>query len=140
MEKKEHGGQIPGWRDQNDLSMKTDERIAKETGVGPATIKRDAKFAEAVDILPSEERKEVLSGKSGKTKKEIIEGVWSKPKGKDMILGPPSNGMQFARIAIMNLEKIREDDLERDEAFISVKEWIKNNERRKQNGTKTSSN
>lgn len=40
------------------------------------------------------------------------------------VLGPPSNGMQFARMAIMDLEQIRPDDAERAEAFAYVKEWI----------------
>lgn len=39
-------------------------------------------------------------------------------------MGPPSNGMQFARIAIMNLEKITEDDLEKEQALYHVKQWI----------------
>lgn len=43
------------------------------------------------------------------------------PKG---IVGPPSNGNQFARMAIMDLEQIRPDDAERDEAFESVLAWI----------------
>jgi hypothetical protein len=40
------------------------------------------------------------------------------------VLGPPSNGMQFARMAIMDLEQIRPDDVERAEAFTLVREWI----------------
>lgn len=40
------------------------------------------------------------------------------------VLGPPRDGMGFARIAIMNLEQIRPDDAERDEAFESVLAWI----------------
>jgi hypothetical protein len=34
---------------------KTSERLAKEYGVSPRTIERDAKFAEAVDKLSPEE-------------------------------------------------------------------------------------
>lgn len=40
------------------------------------------------------------------------------------VLGPPCNGMQFARMAIMDLEQIRSDDEERAQAFAFVKEWI----------------
>lgn len=36
----------------------------------------------------------------------------------------PSNGMQFARIAVMKLEEIREDDLERQQAFQHVRSWL----------------
>jgi hypothetical protein len=50
-------------------------------------------------------------------------------KEKRVKMGPPINGMQFARIAIMNLEKITEDDVEGDEAFDSVKQWIENHTR-----------
>lgn len=38
--------------------------------------------------------------------------------------GPPSSGMMFAKIAVMNLEEIREDDMERDQAFGHVKGWL----------------
>lgn len=38
--------------------------------------------------------------------------------------GPPCFGMQFARIAVLNLEEIREDDAEREEAFGHVKGWL----------------
>jgi hypothetical protein len=37
---------------------------------------------------------------------------------------PPSRGMQFARIAIWNLEQIPEDDTELSVALQTVKEWI----------------
>ena len=40
------------------------------------------------------------------------------------VLGPPRDGMQFARMAVMDLEQIREDDAERAEALAFVKEWI----------------
>jgi ParB-like chromosome segregation protein Spo0J len=51
IEKKPHGGQIPGSIDQSDHSLKTDEKIAQEDKVGSATVRRDAKFAAAVDSL-----------------------------------------------------------------------------------------
>ena len=44
--------------------------------------------------------------------------------GAKRVLGPPSDGMQFSRMAIMDLEQIRPDDAERDEAFESVLTWI----------------
>jgi hypothetical protein len=43
-------------------------------------------------------------------------------------LGPPSNGMQYARMAVMDLESIKDDDLERQEALDFVKGWIKDHE------------
>jgi hypothetical protein len=48
----------------------------------------------------------------------------AKSKPVATVLGPPSNGMQFARMAIMDLEQIRPDDAERKQAFTFVKEWI----------------
>jgi hypothetical protein len=39
-------------------------------------------------------------------------------------IGPPRDGMQFARIAIMNLEQIKQNDLERKQAFQAVTQWI----------------
>ena len=57
IEKQEHGGQLPKkGRAQNDPSIRTAEKLAKEYHVSPATIKRDAKFALAVDKLPPERR------------------------------------------------------------------------------------
>jgi hypothetical protein len=44
-------------------------------------------------------------------------------------LGPPCDGMQFARLAVLQLEQIREDDAEREQAFQHVKGWIEHNER-----------
>ena len=39
-------------------------------------------------------------------------------------LGPPADGMDFARMAIMDLEQIRDDDVHRDAAFNHVVSWI----------------
>jgi len=89
IEKKEHGGDRKSSHQNEDLISDiserlkkhcdiwhspgtTAEKLSKEFGVSKATIERDAKFAEAVDKLPPEEKKEVLSGKSGKTKREIV--------------------------------------------------------------------
>ena len=83
LEKKEHGGQIPGSSDQNDHSLKTAERIAKETGVSAPTIRRAAKFAAKVNKLEPEERKEVLSGKR-KPKNTVAKKAVSKSKPKPM--------------------------------------------------------
>jgi hypothetical protein len=72
-------------------------------------------------------QKAVETAPKGKvTAKHVEETVdWVVPKNKK--LGPPSNGMQFARMAILDLGKIMEDDLEREEAFNTVKQWIKDN-------------
>lgn len=51
-------------------------------------------------------------------------GVVSKVSFGKPVLGPPRDGMGFARLAIMDLEQIRPDDAERDAAFESVLAWI----------------
>jgi hypothetical protein len=43
-------------------------------------------------------------------------------------VGPPCDGMNFARLAIIQLEQIRPEDTERQQAFNHVKQWIKEHE------------
>ena len=74
LEKKEHGVRGPKKSDQNEHSFKTAESISRETGVSPATVRRNAQFAEAIAKMSPGERAEVLAGKSDKTKQEIIDG------------------------------------------------------------------
>lgn len=50
---------------------------------------------------------------------DAVEAQHQRPK-----LGPPSFGMQFARMAVMDLEQIRDDDTERSAALRYVREWI----------------
>ena len=45
-----------------------------------------------------------------------------------MPIGPPCVGMQFARIAILNLDQIKNNDIEREQAINAVKEWMVKNE------------
>ncbi len=55
---------------------RTVERIAKEAGVSPRTVARDAQFAEAVDAIREEDpakAEAILNGTSGMSKKEVIE-------------------------------------------------------------------
>lgn len=79
-EKADHGGDRKS-KGQNDLLKNTAEKVGEEFGVSEKTIKRDGKFAEAVNALPVEDRKEVLSGKKKlqvqdkKTKNPEKEGV-----------------------------------------------------------------
>lgn len=68
-----------GHSDHRDIEPeKTAQKLAKELGVGEATIRRDAKFAKAVDtvarVIP-EAKAEILKGKkeSGLTKKDVVE-------------------------------------------------------------------
>jgi ParB-like chromosome segregation protein Spo0J len=49
-----------------------------------------------------------------------------KPKytAKELANLPPSQGLNFARLAIMNLEQIQPNDTEKDAAFQTVRKWI----------------
>lgn len=84
LEKKKHGGdrgnkhtKLP--TTQNEEMVKpatTATRIAKEIGVGRATVERAGQFASAVDALSKDEpsvKTAILSGKSGLTRKSVVE-------------------------------------------------------------------
>lgn len=53
----------------------TAKEIAEKHGVNEKTIRRDSEYAKAVDTLTPEEKEEVLSGKSGKSKSEVINPI-----------------------------------------------------------------
>ena len=63
-----------------------------------------------------------------KEKTEKRQAGQEESKSNSRKLAPPSNGLQFARMAIMDLEQITSDDSERKEAFALIKEWINENE------------
>jgi hypothetical protein len=46
------------------------------------------------------------------------------PSRRSVAAPPPRNGIQFARIAIMKLEEIRDNDQERQQAFDMVRRWL----------------
>lgn len=75
-EKKADGKRGPQKLDQNEPAS-TASKLAKEFGVSPATVKRDAKFADAVDTIAAnvgkEHKAEILSGRSGLSKKDVVE-------------------------------------------------------------------
>lgn len=53
----------------------TREILAKQFKVSPATIARDAKFAAAIDLLPEETKKEILTGEKKISKSKIYSDV-----------------------------------------------------------------
>lgn len=65
---------------------RTSEKLAKQHGTSPATIIRDAAFAEAVDAIADTQgeptKQAILAGETGMTKKEIVKAA----KGKTPIL------------------------------------------------------
>jgi hypothetical protein len=78
-QRKPHGGQVPGGSDQSDHSLpkegKTAERVAEKHGVGPATVRRDAAFAQAVDVIGAtdpQRKEEILAGRSGQTRGQVV--------------------------------------------------------------------
>jgi hypothetical protein len=84
----------------------------------------------------SEAEEEITARLVKKVVDEMIEPEVEEPEERVEVpikkrLGPPSLGMQFARMAILDLEKIAKNDLQRDEALASVKQWIEKHERRK---------
>lgn len=78
----------PDKDDQGD-HLKTSERIAAESNVGSATVRRDAKFAEALDILRNDAGQDfgvkLLSGQIKLPKSDIIK-LAKKPSGEKIAL------------------------------------------------------
>ena len=62
---------------QNGQRPTTAESISAQTGVSRETVKRDAKFAEAVEKLGI--TKDVLAGTEKRTRKEIIQAAYPPP-------------------------------------------------------------
>jgi len=69
--KKAHGGAREASHQNEDL--KTAERLAKQYGVGKATIERDGKFAEAVEVLGLQS--EVAAGAVDAPKQAIVQAA-----------------------------------------------------------------
>jgi len=106
-----------------------------------------AELAGVSDFLVNEARPQLLdSSTSKRTGQDGKEYPASRPKREDRKsekeeeneetekterrkVAPPCDGMQFARLAVLQLEQIREDDAERNQAFQHVKGWIEQNER-----------
>jgi ParB-like chromosome segregation protein Spo0J len=70
--------------DQNDPGSSTAEKIAEQHHVGPATVRRAEKFHDKLEKLSPEERAEILAGKSGKTKAEIISPPSTDPNDEEI--------------------------------------------------------
>lgn len=73
--KQRHGGQKAKGSAQNAHSVKTSSKVAKKHGVHPATVRRDAEFAAAVDRVGAENpaaKEAILSGAAGVKKADVI--------------------------------------------------------------------
>ena len=96
-----------------------------EADVKPSTIeKRAQRVAENLQTnVCTEQTHENYSETEETTEEPIVNPT---PR-----LGPPRNGMRFARLAIMDLDKITDKDLERENAFKLVIEYIKKRREKK---------
>ena len=83
----------------------------------------EARYLQSADRheTPSE-RSKVLRPETDGHKKPPTEPV---VKSK---IGPPANGMQFVRMAIMDMEQIKENDTERKSAFTEMRRWLDEHE------------
>lgn len=94
--------------------------VAKMCGVSPDFTAR---------LRPEVSSDDTCTGQDGKQYPASREPAEPEPNTPEVHvptpkLGAPQDGMQFARMAIMDLEQIREDDVERDAAFERVLAWI----------------
>jgi hypothetical protein len=77
--KQPHGGdrRTDGASAHAEQMPTTAEQIAKQEGVSPATVRRDAEYAEALDRIEEacgrEARRDILSGKIRLTRKDVVE-------------------------------------------------------------------
>jgi ParB-like chromosome segregation protein Spo0J len=105
---------------------------AAALGISGKTAEKAAEVVDKIDALEAAgdkdqaaDLRETLNKKGGVS--EAHRQATGKPKQEAAVtprLGPPRDGMQFARIAIMKLEEIRDNDTERAQAFVTVREWL----------------
>ena len=88
-EKKEKSPGRPAKGDQTDR-VKTDERLAQEYKVAPATIRRDGRFAKAVDAIAencgADSRQLILSRDTGLSRGRVTQLAKMKPKEQQELL------------------------------------------------------
>jgi ParB-like chromosome segregation protein Spo0J len=115
-----------GARKLNAPTGRADVEVASAVGMSQNTYRKARDVVEAAEQEPDnpvvQQAKEEMdrTGKVDPAFRKVREQTKdSKPK-----LGPPCDGMQFARMAIMDLEQIRDDDAERDQAFGRVRGWL----------------
>lgn len=81
-------------------------------------------------ITPSMERREVKAlmpierSESSSVTSAAPQREQPEQRASPRVAGPPSNGMQFARLAVLRLEEISGEDLERQQAFQHVRSWL----------------
>jgi hypothetical protein len=158
--KKDQGGDHKS-KDQSDTLINAAETIAQQTGVSAPTVKRDGKFAEALEKLGMTIAEFKASGKS---KKAIIAEAFppkEKPKAsplpapvdpdeseaaeedelEPLVVDESRSEMQgtaepgvalvYARTALDALNKIPKRDPSRNQAISMIDEWVKRNTKKK---------
>lgn len=106
-----------GKNNQNPRKPFTGERLAEEYGVSDSTVRKDAKFAAAVDKLAAahgpEVKKEILSGKTKLTKGQVVKVAALPPSKSAKVLaeGPKALGPRKPK------KKVRFDYLEAAESI-----------------------
>ncbi|MCR4376280.1 MAG: hypothetical protein NUW22_15675 [Acidobacteria bacterium] len=93
-----------------------------EAGIDKHLADRARKFA----AVPAETFESEISEWRGRVAQEgeRVSARLMHEGEKRIKVGPPSDGLQFARIAIMKLEEIRPNDVQRQQAFDMVRRWI----------------
>ena len=105
--------------------QRTREIVAKETGVSPRTIERDAKYAEACDKLGITTAA-IASGEENRSRKEIIETAFpEKAKSKPIeIVQDHANHIFETAKSVM--DRIAKNDVHRVEALNSMVKYCEN--------------
>ena len=89
----------------------------------------DLSLRQALDVL-AEPRKKSLTAPKPEVQVEQgdVGGGEDHQHQQRPVLGPPCDGMQFARLAVLQLEQIRPDDSEKEQALAQVKRWIQDHD------------
>jgi len=114
----------------------SDRAIAEMCGVSNNFVSEIRKEQMSSDDNSTRTGKDGKTYPASRTVKDVFkeaeqETKEKEDKGDEVSLrkaGPPRDGMGFARLAIMDLERIERNDAERKQAFETVKGWIKENE------------
>lgn len=97
--KKARGGQIPGSRmGQNDPSSSA-EKLARQHGVSAATIKRDGKFAEAVEALPAEVKEALRTAPVEPRKGDVLKLARMEPRERSAVVAKLADGARTVKEA-----------------------------------------
>lgn len=104
--KQSQGGQIPGSA-QNGRTIRTDEEIAEELGIGHNTVRRAGQFAKGVEAIREkspEAAEKILKGASGVTKKVIQKVPKMEPAQVKELALAIEKGPEATKKAVQDLE------------------------------------